>query len=109
MPTNQHWEGLQQKAKEKQEVEEKNWTIRIFPQVRTPIDKETHPHHIDRAGAGCSLAVLLWVAHRLVVVGLVEGVQRGIDQVDHQHRVHLAKELTHLDEQTDANKHWEHW
>lgn len=71
-----------------------------FLHIRTAIANETHPHHKDRAGACCSLAVLLWVAHRLVVIGLVEGVQRGVDQVDHQHGVHLAKELTYLDEQT---------
>lgn len=82
----------------------KDRTFRMFLQIRSIMDDETHPHHIDRAGACCSLAVLLWVAHRLVVVGLVEGVQRGVDQVDHQHRVHLTEELTYLDEQTHRRK-----
>lgn len=109
MPTSQHWASLQWKAEEGQEGEENSWTIRIFLQIRTTVDDERHPHHIDRAGACCSLAVLLWVAHRLVVVGLVEGVQRGVDQVDHQHRVHLSKELTYLDEQAHRRKQTLNW
>lgn len=104
MPTSQHWASLQWKAEEGQDVEENSWTVRILLQIRTRIDNETHPHHIDGAGACCSLAVFLWVAHWLVVVGLVKGVQRGVDQVDHQHRVHLAKELTYLDKQTHRCK-----
>lgn len=36
-------------------------------------------NHKDRAGSCCSLAVSLWVADRLVVIGLVEGVQGGVD------------------------------
>lgn len=68
-------------------------------QIRTTVDHGTHPHHVDRAGACCSLAVLLGVAHRLVVVGLVVGVQRRVDQVDHQHRIHLTEELADLDQQ----------
>lgn len=109
MPTSQHWASLQWKAEEGQEVEENSWTIRIFLQIRIQdtINTETHAHHIDRAGACCSLAVLLWVAHWLVVIGLIEGVQRGVDQVDHQHRVHLAKELTYLDEQTQMQTNTE--
>lgn len=62
-------------------------------------------NHKDRAGSCCSLAVSLWVADRLVVIGLVEGVQGGVDQVDHQHRIHLTKELTYLDEFTYTQKH----
>lgn len=62
--------------------------------MRTSGDGQTGPHHKDGAGARRGLAILLGVADRLVVVGLVVGVQRGVDQVDHQHRVHLAKELT---------------
>lgn len=109
MPTSQHWASLQWKAEGGREVEENSSMIRIFLQIRTTIDNETHPHHIDRAGACCSLTVLLWVAHRLVVVGLVEGVQRGVDQVDHQHRVHFSKELTYLDEQTHRCKQTLNW
>lgn len=54
-------------------------------------------NHIDGAGACCSLVVFLWVTDRLVVVGLVEGVQGGINEVDHQHWIHLSEELTYLD------------
>ena len=55
-------------------------------------------YHIDGAGSCCNLAAFLRVADRLVVIGLVEGVQRGVDQVYHQHRINLSKELTYLDE-----------
>lgn len=98
MPTNQHLASLQWKAEEGQEVDERFGSFFFF-QIRTTVDHGIHPHHVDRAGACCSLAVLLWVAHRLVVVGLVEGVQRRVDQVDHQHRIHLSEELTDLDQQ----------
>jgi len=57
-------------------------------------------NHIDGAGSCCCLAVFLRVADRLIVVRLVEGVQRRVDQVDHQYRIHLTKELTYLEEFT---------
>lgn len=61
-------------------------------------------NHIDGAGPCCSLVVFLWVTDRLVVIGLVERVQGGVNQIDHQHWIYLAKELTYLDEFTHTQK-----
>lgn len=103
MPTSQYWASWQWKAEgQGRGRKQLNHQGSFFKEVHLRVCKSSH--HIDRAGACCGLAVLLWVTDRLVVVGLVEGVQRGVDQVDHQHRVHLAKELTDLGEQANTEQ-----
>lgn len=52
-------------------------------------------HHEDTSA--CSpLANPAWDADRLVVVGLVEGIQRVVHQVDHEDGIDLAEEASDL-------------
>lgn len=86
-----------EREKKKTSVRERDWPCTVNHAGRRAREL-ARSHHVDGARPRRRLAVLLRVAHRLVVVGLVEGVERGVDQVDHQHGVHLAEELAYLGE-----------
>lgn len=53
-------------------------------------------HHVDGARARRRLALLLGVAQRLVVKGLLDGEQRVVDQLPHQDGVDGAEETSYL-------------